>query len=417
MAIDFTFTEAQSALQAATREQARRILDNVAEQTRYLPTPEERFRATRPAYEQLVAEGLLRKLIPAAVGGEGNGLVDAAIIAEELYAGDASVALTALGSLLGLLPIALAGNPDHTRKTVPLFLSGEGAPLAALCHSEPGGSANFDAPAPAEGVRTTARLDGDEWVINGEKRWVSSATGWDGNGADVLTVVCRTAEDPATPADQALSVLLVPGGADGFVDHGAIDMIGHRAHLAPTFAFDNVRVPAGNVVGAVGIGKALVEGSFAASAALVGIFGVGLMRHAFDYALDFARREHRAGPHPIVDYQAVGYALADAKTAIEAARWLSYRACHALDTLEPAALELAVQAKIFGSETAVTVVTDLMRVVGIESYDTDNPLGRLLQDALALPIFDGGNLGVRRRQLHQLLRAPEYDPLATITTT
>lgn len=360
MAIDFTFTEAQSALQAATREQARRILDDVAEQTRHLPTPEERFRATRPAYEQLVAEGLFRKLIPAAVGGEGNGLVDAAIIAEELYAGDASVALTALGSLLGLLPIALAGDPEHTRKTLPLFLSGEGAPLASLCHSEPGGSANFDAPAPAEGVRTTARLDGDEWVINGEKRWASSATGWDGTGADVLTVVCRTAEDPATPADQALSVLLVPGGADGFADHGAIDIIGHRAP---------------------------------------------------------ARREHRAGPHPIVDYQAVGYALSDAKTAIEAARWLGYRACHALDTLEPAALELAVEAKIFGSETAVTVVTDLMRVVGIESYDTDNPLGRLLQDALALPIFDGGNLGVRRRQLHQLLRAPEYDPLATITTT
>ncbi len=78
----------------------------------------------------------------------------------------------------------------------------------------------------------------------------------------------------------------------------------------------------------------------------------------------------------------------------------------------PSALELAVQAKIYGSETAVKVITDLMRIVGIDSYNHDLPLARLLQDAVVLPIFDGGNMGVRRRQLHTLLSAPDYDPLA-----
>src|SRR5258707_15808163 len=96
---------------------------------------------------------------------------------------------------------------------------------------------------------------------------------------------------------------------------------------------------------------------------------------------------------------------------IEATRYLSWRACHAVDTQSPAADELAIQAKIYGSETAVRVITDLMRVVGIDSYDHEAPLGRLLQDALALPIFDGGNMGIRRRQLHNLLKRPDYDAL------
>jgi alkylation response protein AidB-like acyl-CoA dehydrogenase len=136
------------------------------------------------------------------------------------------------------------------------------------------------------------------------------------------------------------------------------------------------------------------------------------MRVAFDFALSFARNEKRGGVHPIIEHQAVGYALADAKIAIEAARYLSWRACHALDAQSPAADELAIQAKIYGSEAAIRVITDLMRVVGIDSYDHEAPLGRLLQDALALPIFDGGNMGVRRRQLHTMLMRSDYDPLA-----
>jgi nitroalkane oxidase len=110
----------------------------------------------------------------------------------------------------------------------------------------------------------------------------------------------------------------------------------------------------------------------------------------------------------------VGYALADAKGAIEAVRGLCWRACFALDNQQPCAAELAIHAKIIGSETAVRVITDLMRVVGVDSYDSELPLAGWLQDALALPVFDGGNVGVRRRQLHAMLRTPEYDPRATL---
>jgi nitroalkane oxidase len=333
-----------------------------------------------------------------------------AIMAEEFYSVNASLTLTMLGTVLGLLPILLGGTPEQCGRLLVPFLKTSGAPLAAFCFSEPGGSANAASPAPGEGVRTRAVRDGDNWIINGAKKWTSSATGWDRKGADVLSVVCRT--DASSPPEQGVSIIAVGGPAPGIGFERAIDTIGHRAHLVPQFALKNVKAPHSNLLGQEGGGLALTAGAFTGTAALVGIFGVALMRAAFDFALRFARTEKRGGVHPIIEHQAVGYALADAKTSIEAARYLSWRACHALDTMSPAAEELAVQAKIFGSETSVRVITDLMRVVGIESYDDATPLGRLLQDALALPIFDGGNVGIRRRQLHTLLMRPDYDPLA-----
>jgi butyryl-CoA dehydrogenase len=221
--------------------------------------------------------------------------------------------------------------------------------------------------------------------------------------------VCRT--DANAPPDKAISVIVVERPAPGIVFERAIDSVGHRAHLTPLFSFENVSTPRNNLLGKEGNGLALTAASFTGTAALVGILGVALMRAAFGFALHFARIERRGGIHPIIEHQAVGYALADAKIAIEAVRYLSWRACHAVDTQSPAADELAIQAKIYGSETAVRVITDLMRVVGIDSYDHEAPLGRLLQDALALPIFDGGNMGIRRRQLHNLLKRPDYDAL------
>jgi butyryl-CoA dehydrogenase len=148
------------------------------------------------------------------------------------------------------------------------------------------------------------------------------------------------------------------------------------------------------------------------AAALVGIFAVGAMRMGFDFALGFARNERRGGIHPIIEHQAVGYAVADAKMAIEATRSLCWRACQAVDFQSPAAQELAIEAKVYGSETAVRVLTNLMRVVGVDSYDHALPLGRLLQDALAFSLIGGGNVGVQRRRLHAILQRPEYDPFA-----
>ena len=408
MAIDFTLTPQQRELQLESRRFARDVLAG-AREAESLPTPEQRFLATRPVYEAMVAAGFLRKCIPAPAGGENQGLIDMAIMAEEFYSVNASVTLTMLGTVLGVLPILLGGTPEQCSRLLAPFLAKSGAPLAGFCSSEPGGSANAASPPPGEGVRTTAKLQGDHWIINGRKKWVSSATGWDRKGADVLCVVCRT--DPDAAPDKSISIIAVERPSPGIVFERAIDSLGHRAHLTPQFGFENVAAPRHNLLGQQGSGLALTAASFTGTAALVGVFGVALMRAAFEFALHFARTERRGGIHPIIEHQAVGYALADAKTAIESARYLNWRACHAVDTQSPAADELAIQTKIYGSETAVRVITDLMRVVGVDSYDHELPLGRLLQDALALPIFDGGNMGIRRRQLHAMLKQPNYDPL------
>ncbi len=410
MPIDFTLTPAQRELQLRARSFARTTLAGVHAATHALATPEARFAATKPVYAAAIEAGFLRRLIPQPFGGEGTGLMDMAVVTEEFHAVDVNVSLTLLATLLGLMPLFIAGAPQQRAAFIEPFLAKSGTPLAALAYSEPGGSANFASPAPGEGVRTTATLSGNEWVLRGAKRWVSGASGWDGRGADLLCVVCRT--DRAAPAERGISVLAVPRPERGLVSLAALDTLGSRAHLSPEVRFDDIRVPRANIIGAVGGGKAIVDASFTGTAALVGIMGVGLMRAAFDFALNFARTEKRGGVVPIIEHQAVGYALADAKTTIEAARTLGWKACHAMDTEAPGAFELALHSKIFGSEAAVRVITDLMRVVGIDSYDHALPLAGLLQDAVVLPLFDGGNMGVRRRQLHALLMSEGYDSLA-----
>jgi alkylation response protein AidB-like acyl-CoA dehydrogenase len=409
VALDFRLTASQRELQLRSRKFAKEVLCPAIEaETR--PTPEERFAATKPAYEAMIAAGFLRQCIPHSAGGENAGLIETAIMVEELYAVNASVTLTLIGTVLGLLPVLIGGTNEQRDRLLPPFLKQAGAPLAGFCATEPGGSANAASPPPGEGVRTTARLSGDRWIIQGRKSWVSSATGWDRRGADVLSVLCRTDSD--APPERGISVILVERPASGLVFERAIEAVGHRAHLLPQFGFQGVSVASGNILGSLGGGLALTAACFTGAAALVGIFAVGLMRAAFEFALDFARHERRGGIHPIIEHQAVGYALADAKTAIEATRYLCWRACRAVDLQSPGAEELAIAAKIYGSEAAVRVLTDLMRVVGVESYDHALPLGRLLQDALALPLFGGGNIGVRRRRLHAILQRPEYDPLA-----
>src|ERR1700719_3271399 len=251
MAIDFTLTAQQQELQRASRKFAKEVLGE-ARRAELLATPEERFRATRPVYEAMVAAGYLRKCIPAPAGGDNAGLMDMAILAEEFYSVNPSLTLTMLGTVLGLLPILLGGTPDQCKRLLVQFLKTSGAPLAGFCSSEPGGSANAASPPPGEGVRTTAKREADNWVINGRKKWVSSATGWKREGANVLCVVCRT--DPAAPSDAAISVIAVEGTVTGLVFERAIDTIGHRAHLVPQFGFQNVATARHNLLGQEGSG-------------------------------------------------------------------------------------------------------------------------------------------------------------------
>jgi nitroalkane oxidase len=173
-----------------------------------LATSEERFLATKPTYEAMVAAGYLRKCIPAPAGGDNAGLTDMAILAEEFYSVNASVTLTMLGTVLGLLPILLGGTPDQCRRLLAPFLKTSGAPLAAFCSSEPGGSANaaslhpVRASAPRRDGRvttgsSTAARNGCPRLLVGTAR------------APMFFALCRT--NPAAPPDAAISIIAVEG--------------------------------------------------------------------------------------------------------------------------------------------------------------------------------------------------------------
>ena len=164
MAIDFRLTARHRELQLRSRQFAREVLSR-ALKAEALPTAEERFAATRPAYEAMIAAGFLRKCIPLSAGGENVALIDTAIMVEELYAVNASVTLTLIGTVLGLLPLLIGGTEEQRGRLLPPFLKQAGAPLAGFCATEPGGSANAASPPPGDGVRTTATLRGERWII------------------------------------------------------------------------------------------------------------------------------------------------------------------------------------------------------------------------------------------------------------
>ncbi|MGY1671426.1 acyl-CoA dehydrogenase family protein [Geodermatophilus sp. SYSU D00710] len=406
MTVSFTLTPEQEQLKAVARRFAEEHLRDLAAAVRAEPDPLTRAVLARPVFEKAVTAGFLRGLIPVPFGGTASSGVDAAIFIEEWATRSPDFVISMAGPLIALAPVYEAGTPEQIERFVAPFLVDHGAPVAAMAYSEPGGSANFDAPAPAEGTRTTAELDGDEWVVNGRKAWASHLSGWDGDGPDVMTIVCRT------PGGISLVVAERAQLAGRIEVEEHYDLVGLRGCLTSRIRLHDVRVPRGNLIGAEGQGVALTRSAFLGSGASIGTFAVAAMRAAFDVAHRFALTEKRGGAVPIIEHQAVADVLADAKGRIEAVRLLSWRALDAVLSQHPSALELALHAKVLGSETGVAVINDLVKIVGVSAYDRSFPLMDLLADALAYPIIEGSNTGVRRRQLHGLLRRPDYDPLA-----
>jgi nitroalkane oxidase len=404
--VSFSLSPEQEQLKHAARQFAEAHLRDLAEAVRAERDPLRRALLARPAFEKAVEAGFLKGLVPVPFGGTAADGVAAAVLIEEWAAHSPDFVISLAGPLIALVPVYEAGTPDQIRRFVAPFLADAGAPVAAMAYSEPGGSANFDAPAPAEGTRTTAVPDGEHYVVNGRKAWASHLPGWDGDGPDIMTIVCR--------APGGVSVLVAEreqlAGRIEVEEH--YDLPGLRGCLTARIALRDVRVPRANLIGREGQGVALTRNAFVGSGASIAAFAVAAMRRAFEVAHRFACTEKRGGAVPVIEHQAVADVLADAKGKIDTTRLLAWRALDAALSQDPHALEWALHAKVLGSETAVQVITDLIKVVGVAAYDTNFPLVRHLDDALAYPVIEGSNTGVRRRQLQGLLRADGYDPLA-----
>ncbi|MEL0027061.1 MAG: acyl-CoA dehydrogenase family protein [Perlucidibaca sp.] len=407
MAIEFTLTREQIELRDQARAFAQAHLAPLVERVRNTTDAYQAALLVKPAHEAAVKAGLLKGMIPAFFGGTMGSGVDAAIVTEELSAVMPDFVASLGGVMLALTPVYFGGDPAQIQRFLAPFLADDGAPQAVMALSEPTGTANFAAPAPAEGIRTTAVLDGDEWVINGEKQWSANLGGWDGRGPELMVVVART------PGGVSLiGIEKAQFTTDNLQVLNTIDMPGLRGHLTQTVRLSNVRVPKANLIGQEGQGPELTYMAFTASSAAVGVMATGTMRAAFDVAFQFAKEQTRGGGVPILDYRPVADLLSDAKGRIEAVRLLSWKALDAVVRGEEAGLELALHAKVFGSETAVDVINKLIQVVGVQSYNKAFPLIHHLLNAIAYPIFEGGNISVRRRQLQGIFATKGWSPLA-----
>jgi alkylation response protein AidB-like acyl-CoA dehydrogenase len=414
--IDFTPTEQQLAMKDAARKFAQAELKPLVRELESLSDPWECFRRTRDVYRKAAKLGLTRGFVPEEYGGLGLGTLDYAIAAEELVKVDPGVPSTILANGLALAPLIYFGSEEQKRKWLTEYCRGQEAPdgpyLATYGFTDIDGAANFDSLDPKAGFRTHARLEGDHYVINGAKYFATNGTGWERKGAWLYVLFCRTSLEKN--AREGLSVILVPGNSPGISVGRVENKLGLRLTVQPEVIFENVRVPRENLIGKEGDGIPMMNRAYNWRGALLGIGGVGMMQAAFEYCLEFARHDKRGGPVPILQYQNVGFMLANMKMRIEAARYLVWRACHWVDSHKADGTELPVLAKVFCSEIAVEVCRDALYLMGVNGYVKDHPIERHLRDALGLPISDAGNMGVRRRQLHGMMLHPEYDPNATV---
>ena len=408
MTIDFTPTPEQVQLRNMARSFAEKVLRPLATDLERVADPWECFARTRPAFVEMAKAGFTTAFIPEEFGGGGFGCIEFALAAEELTRVEVGVPTTLLANGLALQPVIQFGTPDQKERFLRPFTEAEGADrLACFAFTEASGGANFDSDDPDAGVVTYAQRDGDHYVISGVKHFATNGSGWDREGAHLYTVLART--DRNAGAKEGLSVIAVPGGTPGIRVGRIEDKMGHRLTVQPEVTFENVRVPLTHLIGKEGDGVPIIVAAFNWTAALIGAACVGTARAAFDHALEFARSGKRLGSEAVIYHQAVGYLLADIKMRIEACRYMTWRACTYLDSHNEGGTEIAVMTKVYCSEQAVQCVYDAMRVVGVESYTRDHPLERLLRDALVFPLYDGGNMGVRRRQLHGILCSPGYD--------
>ncbi|HEY2668358.1 MAG TPA: acyl-CoA dehydrogenase family protein [Actinomycetota bacterium] len=416
MAIDFTLTSEQQKLQAAVRDFAENVLEPCVRDADRETDPLKAFQLTKPAYVEAYRSGIAFGCLPAEYGGGGITNVDLILAAEEICAVDPGFACTVLVNGLALMPVWYWGTEEQKRRFIGAATSDPtGEYLAGYAASEPpgtpGGTANFDTPLPwPVGIGVTAILDGDTYVVNGRKYWPCNVGGWDGQGANVNLVVVRT--DPDKGGTEGLSALMVERGTPG-VTYNIIETFGHRLTPNSEIIFEDARVPAANLIeGTRGNGDLLINRNFAWSGPVAGIAAVGVARAAYEAALTWAKTFTAGSPHPIIQYQNVGYVLGDVAARIEACRYFCWKAAHYIDQHDYHGELIGALNKTYCTETLFDSVYKCLQVVGVNSADRKHPFEKFLREAAILPIYDGGNFGMQRRRVHGVLASPDFNPRA-----
>jgi len=326
----------------------------------------------RAAHQGLAALGAYGICVPEEHGGAGLDYLTLALVLEEIAAGDGgtSTAISVTNCPVNAILLRY-GNAQQKRQWLQPLAQGQ--MLGAFCLTEP------QAGSDASSLRTTARRDGDGYVIDGTKQFITS-----GKNGQVAIVIAMT--DKAA-GKKGMSAFLVPTDAPGYTVARLEDKLGQHSSDTALIQFDGCRVPAENLIGAEGEGYRIALGALEGGRIGIAAQSVGMARSAFEFAVNYAK-ERSAFGGPIFDQQAVGFRLAECATQIEAARQLIWHAAALRDAGRPC-LKEAAMAKLFASEMAERVCSAALQTLGGYGYVNDFPLERIYRDVRVCQIYEG----------------------------
>ncbi len=322
----------------------------------------------------LASSDLMGLCYPEEYGGLGGGTFENCLAVEEISRACIGVSVCFAGTGLGAYPILLFGSEDQKKRYLPDIASGR--KLAAF------GLTEANAGSDASGIQTSAVLDGDEYVINGTKQWITG-----GGEAEIYTVIVMTDKSRGS---RGASALIVEKGTPGFTFGIKEKKMGIRASATTELVFSNCRVPRDNLIGKAGIGFIVSMRVLDRTRPGIGAQAIGLSQGALDTAVSYARERKQFGK-PIISFQAVQHMLADMAIQTEAARALVYSACRFIDSGAKNISKVSAMSKVFSSDVAMKVTVDAVQVLGGYGYMRDYPVEKMMRDAKILQIYEGTN--------------------------
>lgn len=312
--------------------------------------------------------------IPEEYGGLGGGVFEMSLVVEELSRACGGISLSFAGTGLGTFPIILFGTEEQKQKYLPDIAAGKR--LAAF------GLTEANAGSDAAGVQTTAVLDGDEYVLNGTKQWITN-----GGEAEVYTVIACTNRAKGA---RGFSAFIVEKGTPGFSFGKKENKMGIRASCTSELVFENCRIPKENLLAREGMGFIVAMKTLDRTRPGVAAQALGIAQGAFDAALKYSRERVQFG-QTISSFQAVQHILADMAIQIEAARCLVYQTCKLIDSGAKNFSKESAMAKVFASDTAMKVTVDSVQILGGYGYMKEYPVEKMMRDAKITQIYEGTN--------------------------
>lgn len=317
---------------------------------------------------------LFAVLVPEEYDGLSGRVMDVAIITEELARIDAGIALSLGASGLGMYPILLDGSKEQKQKYLPHIASGQKIAAFALTEANAGSDAG--------GIETTAVKDGDYYILNGTKQWITN-----GGEADVYTVFAMTDK---TKGSRGASCFIVEKGTPGFSFGKKENKMGIRASTTRELIFEDCRIPKENLVGREGIGFMIAMRTLDKSRPMVAAQALGIAQGAFEVAIKYAKERVQFGK-PISSNQAIQFMLADMHTEIEAARSLVYSTARLIDSGCKKYSKESAMCKYFASDVAMKVTVDAVQILGGYGYMKEYPVEKMMRDAKITQIYEGTN--------------------------